>query len=424
MRVVEACVVIAADRPVQRAPDSKLLYLDEHGRVQHARRCELAAVLRPGDLVIANDAATLPASLQGIHDRTGESIEVRLAGRSSLAAGDVQRFVAIAFGTGDHRTRTEDRPLPPVLRRGDELKLGELSAIVERTLDHPRLIEIRFDARTEVIWRSLAAHGRPIQYAHMHEPLALWDVWTSIAGVPVAYEPPSAGFVIDWQLLDDLHARSIEFATLTHAAGLSSTGDPELDRRLPFDEPYRIPFATALVITRALEQRRRIVAVGTTVVRALEDSARRHGHVLAGDGVATIRIDAASELRVVNAILSGTHEPGTSHYELLRAFAAPEALRRADDALNAAGYRTHEFGDSVLIERDSRRYSRATAAPGARAEAETAACVFPEMQVLAARAAPRILPGFSRTAAAPTAAHVVQEPGRLPTARRLVHVRQ
>jgi S-adenosylmethionine:tRNA ribosyltransferase-isomerase len=87
------------------------------------------------------------------------------------------------------------------------------------------------------------------------------------------------------------------------------------------------------------------------VVRALEHAATRDGQVPAGDGLATQRINAGSRLRVVDAILSGTHEPGTSHYELLRAFTDEVALRRASDELNGHGYRTHEFGDSVLIEK-------------------------------------------------------------------------
>jgi S-adenosylmethionine:tRNA ribosyltransferase-isomerase len=242
----------------------------------------------------------------------------------------------------------------------------------------------------------------------MSEPLALWDVWTSIAGVPAAYEPPSAGFVLDWQLLAAFEQRGIEFATLTHAAGISSTGDPELDRQLPLDEPYRIPVATEEAIAAALCEGRRIVAIGTTVVRALEDSAATFGSVAAGSGMARVRLGPQSRLRVVEAILSGTHEPGTSHYDLLHAFADNDALRRADDALNGAGYRTHEFGDSVLIERDSRRYACATRPP-------VAAEIFPEMQGLVERRTPRILRRF-----APASAHVVQESHRLSPARRLV----
>jgi S-adenosylmethionine:tRNA ribosyltransferase-isomerase len=147
-----------------------------------------------------------------------------------------------------------------------------------------------------------------------------------------------------------MRARGVTFATLTHGAGISSTGDAELDRRLPFDEPYRIPPATAAAIRR-VRGRGRVVAIGTTVVRALEDAATGDGLVRAGDGLATRCIGPTTRLRVVDVLLSGTHEPGTSHYELLRAFTDDATLGRADGELAAHDYRTHEFGDSILIER-------------------------------------------------------------------------
>jgi S-adenosylmethionine:tRNA ribosyltransferase-isomerase len=182
----------------------------------------------------------------------------------------------------------------------------------------------------------------------MEPALALWDVWTPIAGFPAAFEPPSAGFALDWHTISELRAHGVGFATLTHAAGISSTGDAELDRRLPLDEPYRIPPATAEAIVRTRQRRGRVIAIGTTVVRALE-SAAEGSAVKPGDGIATLRIGPGTPLRAVDAILSGTHEPGTSHYELLRAFTDEVTLRRADRELEAHGYRTHEFGDSVFI---------------------------------------------------------------------------
>jgi S-adenosylmethionine:tRNA ribosyltransferase-isomerase len=348
--------MIAANRPQQRPPHAKLLVIDADGKIRHAPRTKLNAFLRTGDLIIANDAATLPASLQGKHVPTGAGIEVRLAGRRSLASDAIRQFSAIVFGAGDFHTRTEDRPLPPLLAPGDRLLLGPLSATVERLLDHPRLVSLGFAGQLDTIWAGLARHGRPIQYAHISTPLAIWDVWTPIAGPPVAFEPPSAGFVLDWRTLKAMRDRGVAIATLTHAAGISSTGDAELDRRLPFDEPYRIPEATACAIDRVRSRGERIIAVGTTVVRALEHAAARDGRVRAGEGLATQRITATSRLRTVDAILTGTHEPGTSHYELLRAFTDEATLRRVSRELDAQGYRTHEFGDSVLLERKTRDF--------------------------------------------------------------------
>jgi S-adenosylmethionine:tRNA ribosyltransferase-isomerase len=350
VNAASAASLRSASAPVQRAPRAKLLVVRADGRITHRERAHLADVLRAGDLVVANDAATLPASLGGTHGPSGAPIEVRLAGRRTLRGHDVQAFSAIVFGAGDHRTRTEARAAPPPLHAGDTLLLGPLRATVQRTLGHPRLIELRFDGAVDAIWAGIAHHGKPIQYAHVQEPLALWDVWTRVAALPVAFEPPSAGFVLDWALLHALRVRGIGFATLTHAAGISSTGDAALDAKLPFDEPYRVPASTVAAIERARRQRGRVVAIGTTVTRALEHAALG-GTLRAGDGVADQRIGPATRLRVVDAIVSGAHEPGSSHHELLHAFAAPAVLQRADRALREHGYLTHEFGDSVLIER-------------------------------------------------------------------------
>jgi len=335
--------MIAATRPVQRPPDARLLVIDPGGAMMHAARSSVADYLERGDLVVANDAATLPASLHGVHLQSGAPVEARLAGRSSLAHAEL-RFSAVVFGAGDWRTRTEDRPLPPPLALGDRLAFGPLRATVAGALGHERLVALDFEGEADAVWTGIARHGRPIQYAYLERSLALRDVWTPIAALPVAFEAPSAGFALDWKALSALRDRGVAFATITLAAGISSTGDPALDARLPLDEPYRVPAASASAILRAKAERRRVVAVGTTVVRTLEHSGGR-----AGAGVADQRIGPGTRLRVVDALLSGTHEPQESHYQLLRAFQDDVVLSRAGAALEAARYRTHEFGDSVLV---------------------------------------------------------------------------
>jgi S-adenosylmethionine:tRNA ribosyltransferase-isomerase len=367
--------MIPAERPGASA--ARILIVDRAGGLSHAARVDLATCFRPGDLVVANDAATLPASLHGAHLRSGAAIEVRLAGwiagvpdpddlhpsaaracRShAVPPAPAQRFVAIVFGAGDYRTRTERRLQPPDLAPGDRLSLGPLTATIERVLDRPRLVEIAFDGAADATLAGIARHGRPVQYAHVPWPLALLDVWTPVAARLLAFEAPSAGFALDWALLAAWRRRGVAFATLTLAAGLSSTGDEELDRRLPFDEPYCIPAATASAVAAARASDRRVIAVGTTVVRALEAAALPDGTVRAGEGAARGRITRGTRLRVVDTVLSGAHEPGESHYELLRAFATDETLARVSAALDAAGYRTHEFGDAVLVERTASRYS-------------------------------------------------------------------
>jgi S-adenosylmethionine:tRNA ribosyltransferase-isomerase len=337
---------------------AKLLVVNGDGVISHLPCVALASMFRPSDLIVANDAATLPASLQGIHRSTGEPVEARLAGWLSFR--DPLRFITVVFGAGDHRMLTENRPQPPSLSAGDGLEFGPLIASVERLLDHPRLVHIRFAGSPASVMRDLTRHGRPIQYAHIPEPLMLWDVWTKIAADPIAFESPSAGFALDWRTLKGWRERGVNFTTLSHAAGVSSTGDAALDHRLPLDEFYSIPEACASAIKEANSRSGRVIAIGTSVVRALESAADAAGTVRAGEGRASGRIARGVPIRVVDAILTGVHRPGESHYELLRAFADDKVLDRVHAAVSERHYRAHEFGDSLLIERQAEASRGAT----------------------------------------------------------------
>jgi S-adenosylmethionine:tRNA ribosyltransferase-isomerase len=330
---------------------AQLLVVDACGRITHHAAADLPRFIRRGDLIVANDAATLPASLAAMHAPSGQPVEIRLAGRQSLAPDAVTAFTAVVFGAGDYRMPTERRPSPPALAVGDTLVVGPLRATVTAVHDHPRLVDIRFDDGVDEIWAAFARHGKPVQYSYIQEPLAMWDTWTSIASQPVAFEAPSAGFILDWSTLRALRARHARVASITHAAGLSSTGDPDLDRVLPLDEPYVISPATAALVNRTKQRGGRVLAVGTTVVRALEHAACRMGRVRPGNGMATGRIGPQTTLLIVDGIVSGMHEPGTSHYELLRAFQEDEALARMAAEAEEHEYRAHEFGDAVFIER-------------------------------------------------------------------------
>lgn len=339
--------MIRAVSPDRRS--ARLFVVEADGTMRDLPRSELATLFRPGDLVVANDAATLPASLHGTHVASGGAIEIRLAGWMSRP--DPTRFLAIAFGAGDFHTLTEDRLPPPPLSLGDRFRLGPLEALAERLFEHPRLLELRFLDNRAAVLAGLAHYGRPIQYAHVPQPLVLWDVWTRIAASPVAFEAPSAGFALDWRTLQAWRRRGVDFATVTHAAGVSSTGDHVLDACLPFDEPYRISGRTAAQVARAKHGGGRIIAVGTSVVRALEAAANPDGSVSTGNGIARGRIARGTPLRVVDAVLTGVHQPGESHFELLRAFADDVLLAETSAALASYCYRTHEAGDSVLLNR-------------------------------------------------------------------------
>lgn len=341
--------MIAADSPV--VSQARLLTVRAGGQISHLQRDSLARLFEPGDLVVANDSATLPASLRGTHCASGKPVEVRLAGW--IRPGDPTQFKAVLFGAGDYRTPTERRPPPPQIDPGDKLSLGPLDATIVRVLCHRRLVELHFAGDRGSVFAGLAKHGQPIQYAHVPEPLKLWDVWTSLSAYPDSFEPPSAGFAVTWETLSAWRKRGIEFATLTHAAGISSTGDLALDRRLPFDEPYSIPARTAGLINRTKGRGGRVIAIGTTVVRALEAAALIGGSLRAGSGIACNKIEPGTPVRIVDTLLTGIHQPGESHYDLLRAFMDGSVLDTALKQAARKGYLSHEFGDSMLVERQA-----------------------------------------------------------------------
>lgn len=336
----------AASWPRGEPALDRLLHLDPRtGRRRDLRVGDLPALLAPGDLVVVNDSATLPASLRG---RLGAApVELRLAGERSPGV-----WSAVLFGAGDWRTKTEDRPAPPSVNVGDRLALGpELAATVAAVSAlSPRLVTMRFDQSPDAFWPALYRHGRPVQYAYTAGALELWHTQTSYASRPWSVEAPSAGRPLEPSVLAALTRRGVALATLTHAAGLSSTGDAALDRALPLPERYDVPAATVAATEAARARRGRVVAVGTTVVRALEGCARAHGgRLVAGEGVTDVRLGAGFHPAVADGIFTGMHEPEASHFSLLEAFAPRSLLADAHAHATAAGYLAHEFGDSMLI---------------------------------------------------------------------------
>ena len=324
-------------RPVA---ETRLLVVRVASREVHeAPRSTLAELFDERDVLVVNDAATLPASIFGETER-GEPFELRL-----LALPDASRAAdAVVLGAGDYRTPTERRAPPPALREGDWLIVSDLEATVVASRG-ARRVRIRFERQVDDVIASLYRAGRSVQYAHVRAPLALWDVQNVYASEPWAAEMPSAGRPIDFATLDALRKRGVTVARVTHGAGLSSIGDAALDASLPWVERYRVPIETE----RALRGARRVVAVGTSVVRALESSAMKFGEVRAEESTTNLRIDARHTLRAVRGLLTGMHDATTSHRDLLAAF-APEALLEEASAWAASrGFLGHEFGDSCLI---------------------------------------------------------------------------
>jgi S-adenosylmethionine:tRNA ribosyltransferase-isomerase len=349
---VSAAVALEAARAPERVRPTRLLHVDAHGgSVTDRLLDDLPALLDPGDLVVVNDAATLPASLT----LTSHDAELRLAAWEGDPAFRDVVFLAVLFGHGNWQEPTEARGAPPRVRPGELLVAGELRArVVSVDAREPRLVRVRFEPVGAALLAALYRTGRVVQYSYLERPLELWDVQNGYASRPWAVEPPSAGLSLTFALLTELRRRGIELARLSHAAGLSSTGSASLDRRLPFPERYEIPAETVLAVARARAAGTRVVAVGTTVVRALESAERLPGGLRAGEGHATLVLGPGFRPRAVDGVLSGLHEEGTSHFSLLEAFAPRELLQRSVRHAAEHGYLQHEFGDVCLVMRDGR----------------------------------------------------------------------
>jgi S-adenosylmethionine:tRNA ribosyltransferase-isomerase len=341
----------------------RLLLLDrDTGALQHHRFDELPLLLEPGDLVVANDSRTLPASLLG-RTAGGVPLEVRLAARAAGGGGPEgvgreesgERWAALPLGVpadgGDPAlVPTDARPPAPPLPAGERLRFagGLTATVLGRHEEAPPLVWLAFDAGGERLAEALHRAGRPVRYAYVPRPWPLHHYQTLFAATPGSAEMASAGRPFTVQTVRALRDRGVGLATISLHAGLSTYGDPAVDRQFVPPEAYRVPEATAAAVDRCRAAGGRVVAVGTTVVRALETAAGG-GTVRAGAGVSRLRIGPGHRLLAVDGLLTGLHEPEASHLDLLGAFVAPEVLGRAYTAALDAGYLWHEFGDVCLV---------------------------------------------------------------------------
>ena len=332
--------------PREDALAERLLVVDRaRGAIEDAQVGDLRSLLQRGDVLVVNDAATLPASFAA-HDAAGRSRELRVA---RIEADET--LTVVIFGAGDWRIPTERREVPGDYPAGSVFHLagGLAATVIAQSPISPRLVRVALDRSGAALWAALYAAGRPVQYAYLARELSLFHVQNRYASRPWAVEMPSAGHALTWELLLALRRGGVVIAPLTHGAGLSSTGDDALDRALPLREPYEIPSATVTEIVRAKREGRRVIAAGTSVVRALEDSASKHGELRAGRADADLLLAPGRPLRVVDGLLTGMHELGASHFSLLGALCPPALLERAYVHAREVGYLGHEFGDASLI---------------------------------------------------------------------------
>ncbi len=319
----------AATTPSDPARGSRLLVLDDTGAISETHMHALPELLAPGDLLIVNDAATKAASLH-LTTADGHDVEARLFDDTH----------AVLFGTGDWRDDTDTRPPPPLVHAGDVLRTSDGGVVTVESVSarSPRIVRLSFSD-------GASPWGVPVQYSYMADDVALDEVQTPYASRPWASEMPSAGRTLCVSVLVSLLRRGVKVARLTAAAGLSATGDASLDALLPLPERVQIPKETWRAVIDTRERGGRVIAVGTSTVRALESAAR--SGVL--DGEASLILDEHTERLVTDGVLSGMHEKETSHDALLRAFASGAAIDALVDVGRSSGFRIHEHGDHCLI---------------------------------------------------------------------------
>jgi S-adenosylmethionine:tRNA ribosyltransferase-isomerase len=301
------------------------------GSIAHARFADLPAVLAPGDVLVVNTSATLAAAVPARRG-DGSPAELRFSTPDPATPG---RWV-VELRSADGTRPVGARPYELVRLPG-----GAVAEIEAPYADGERLWIARIDGVHEL----LARHGHPIRYGYVPTEWPLEAYQTAFALEPGSAEMPSAGRPFTPELVTRLVAGGVHVAPVTLHCGVSS---PERHEP-PYPERFVVPEATARLVNAVRWWGGRIIAVGTTVVRALESVAGADGSVVAGAGWTGVTIGPERGLRVVDGLITGWHEPEASHLALLEAVAGPELLAHSyAEALDHA-YLWHEFGDSHLV---------------------------------------------------------------------------
>lgn len=325
-------VAPAEDRGIAR-DEVRLLVSTPDGH-RHASFRDLPQFLRAGDLLVVNRSATLPASLN--------------------AEGRIGRFtlnLSTHYGRNlwlaePRRSAAEPGPLP--VYPGDIITLPGASARL--VAPYPGLDALWFVQAERNLLGSMGCCGSPIRYGYVDQPFPLNAYQTIFAAHPGSAEMPSAGRPFTHRVLKALRKRGVEIAGIVLHTGVSSleVETDVVEAHTLYPEPFRIPRHTAFLVSRALEQGRRVIAVGTTVVRALE-SAWNGEAVRPMTGFTRSYIHPARGVHTVHGLITGLHDPVTSHLAMLYALGGETLIREGYQEAVKQGYLWHEFGDSHLI---------------------------------------------------------------------------
>jgi S-adenosylmethionine:tRNA ribosyltransferase-isomerase len=305
------------------------------GEIEHRTFSDLPDLLTAGDVLVINVSATIPAAVAAKREN-GTNVRVHFATRAPHLEDD-WRVVEI---------RSADGRRPARLPAGERLELrgGAAVDLVAPYASGQRLMLARFCCAL-LVDDYLDRHGEPIRYAHVRKPWPL-DAYQNVYAVsPGSAEMPSAGRPFTRELISRLVARGVTVAPITLHAGVSS---PE-SHEPPFPEWFEVPEHTARAVCDARHGGGRVIAVGTTVVRALESAATADGCACARSGWTGHVVTPECGVRTIDGLITGWHDPDASHLMMLEAVAGRDLLETSYEAALDAGYLWHEFGDSHLI---------------------------------------------------------------------------
>jgi S-adenosylmethionine:tRNA ribosyltransferase-isomerase len=322
--------------------DVRLLVSDGEHDVRHGTFADLPAALRRGDVLVVNTSATIPAAVAGT---LPDGTRIRVHFSTEMPGG---------FWLVEARRREERTTVPltdDLTGRDLTLDGGGRLTLLDR-LPGSRRLWLATAHLGVGVTDYLAGHGEPIRYRHAPGPWPL-AAYQQIFGVePGSAEMPSAARPFTADLVLELARRGVTIETILLHAGVSSLEAHEM----PYPERYRVPDTTAAHLNAVHASGGRVVAVGTTVVRALESVTDTHGIVHPGAGWTELVVTPERGVRAVDGLVTGWHEPEASHLLMLEAIAGRPALERAYAEARRRGYLWHEFGDSHLLlpERDAR----------------------------------------------------------------------
>jgi S-adenosylmethionine:tRNA ribosyltransferase-isomerase len=315
--------------------------------LEHRYFTDLPSILEAGDVLVVNTSGTLPASIRGT-TRSGQPAAVQLSGRLPGGLWIVElrrRLRRPGSSTEDTAPWLDAAPGTVIDLPGGgfaELRVAAAAGLTGAKLVRLWIATVELP---EPVLPYLARHGRPIRYSYVPDDWPISSYQTVFAEMPGSAEMPSAARPFSTQVTTRLVSRGVIIAPFVLHCGVSS---PE-SHELPAPEWFRMPAVTAAHVNTAHRAGRRVIAVGTTAVRALETVTDTSCTVHPGEGWTELVIDGDRRLRAVDGLVTGWHEPGASHLALLQAVAGRELVARSYVEALAERYLWHEFGDSHLV---------------------------------------------------------------------------